>query len=38
MKIYIVTQVLKQGINTKKMYPNYMPEFRNTKSYLLQVY
>jgi len=30
--------VLKQGINIKTMCPNYIYEFRNMKSHLLQVY
>ena len=38
MKAFTVTQVLKQGINITTMYPNYILEFRNTKSHLLQVY
>ena len=38
MKVYHVTQVLKQGINIKTMCPNYILKFRNTKSHLLQVY
>jgi len=38
MKVYYVTQVLKQGINTKRMCPDYILEFRNMKSHLLQVY
>ena len=38
MKGYHVTQVLKQGINIKTMCPNYILEFRNTKSHILQVY
>ena len=37
MKVYYVTQVLKQSINTKMMCPNYI-EFRNIKFHLLQVY
>ena len=37
-EVYYVTQVLKQGINTKTMCPNYILKFRNTKSHLLQVY
>jgi len=35
MKAFTVTQVLKQGINITTMYPNYILEFRNTKSHLL---
>ena len=27
MKVYYVTQVLKQGINTKRMCPDYILEF-----------
>jgi len=38
MKLYYVTQVLRQGINIKAMCPNYILEFRNTNSHLLQVY
>jgi len=38
MKVYYVTQVYKQGINIKTMCSNYILEFRNTKSHLLQVY
>jgi len=38
MKVYYVTQVLKQGINIKTMWLNYILEFRNTQSHLLQVY
>ena len=38
MKVYYVTQVFKQGINIKTMYPNYKLEFRNTQLHLLQVY
>jgi len=30
--------VLKQGINIKTMHPNYILEFRNMNSHLLQVY
>ena len=37
MKVYYVTQVLKQGINIKMMCPNYILEFRNTKSHSVQV-
>ena len=37
-KVYYVTQVSKQGINIKTMCPNYIHEFKNTKSHLLQVY
>jgi len=37
IKVYYVTQVLKQGINIQTMCPNYIL-FRNTTSYLLQVY
>jgi len=36
MKVYDVTQVLKQGINIKTMCPNYILAFTNTN--LLQVY
>jgi len=38
MKVYYVTQVLQQGINIKMRCPNYILEFRNTNSHLLQVY
>jgi len=38
VKVYCVTQVLKPGINIKMMCPNYILEFRNLKSLLLQVY
>jgi len=38
MKVYYVTQVLKQGINIKTNCPNYILELRNTKPHLLQVY
>jgi len=38
MKVYYATQVFKQGINIKTMYPNYIHKFRNMKSHLLQVY
>ena len=38
MKVYYVTNVLKQGIDIKTMCPDYIFEFRNTNSYLLQVY
>jgi len=38
MKVYYVTQVLKQGINIKTMCPNYILELRNTNSHLLRVY
>ena len=31
MNVYYVTQVLKQGISIKAMYPNFILEFRNTK-------
>jgi len=31
MKAYYVTKLLKQGIKTKTMCPNYILEFRNTK-------
>jgi len=33
-----VTHVLKQGIHIIAMCPNYIIEFRNTNSHLLQVY
>jgi len=35
MKVYYVTQVLKQGINIKTMCSNYALEFRNMKWHLL---
>jgi len=38
MKVYYVTQVLKQGINIKTMCPYYILKFRNTKSHLLEVF
>ena len=38
MKVYYVTHVLRPGIKIKKMCANYIPEFRNTKSHLLQAY
>jgi len=38
MKVYYVTQVLKQRINIKTMRPNYTPKFRNLKSHILKVY
>jgi len=38
MKVYYVTQELKQEINIKTMCPNYKLEFRNTKLHLLQFY
>ena len=38
MKVYYVIQVLKQDINIKTMGPYYIPELRNMKSHLLQVY
>ena len=38
MRVYFVTQLLKQGINIKIMCPNYILELRNRKSHLLQVY
>jgi len=38
MKVYYVTQVLKEGTNIKTMCPNYNLEFRNMKSHILQVY
>jgi len=31
MKVYYVTQVLKQGVGIKMMCPNYILEFRNMK-------
>jgi len=38
MKAYYDTQVLKQCININTMCHNYILEFRNTNSHLLQVY
>ena len=38
MKVYYVTQVLKQGNNTETMRTYYILEFRNTKLHLLEVY
>ena len=38
MKIYYVAQVLKQVSNIRTVCPNYILEFRNTNSHLLQVY
>ena len=38
MKVYYVTQVLKQGNNTETMRTNYILEFGNTKLHLLEVY
>jgi len=38
MKVYYVTQMLKQGINIKTICPYYILDFRNTKSHLFQVY
>jgi len=38
MTVHYITKVLKQGTNIKMICPNYILEFRNTKSYLLQVY
>jgi len=38
LKVYYVTQVLKQGINIKTMCPNYILESRNKNLLLLQVY
>jgi len=35
IKVYCVTKVLTQGVNIKTMCPNYILEFRNTKSHLL---
>ena len=35
MKVYYVTQVLKQGTNIKLMCPSYILEFRNTNLHLL---
>jgi len=37
MKVYNVTEVLRQVINIKTMCPYYTLEFRNMTSYLLQV-
>jgi len=38
MKVYDVTQVLKQGIQNNTTCPDYKLEFRKMKSHLLQVY
>jgi len=38
MKVFDVSQVLKQGINIQTVCPNYILEFTNTKLHLLQVY
>ena len=38
MKVYYITQVLKQCIIFKHMCPNYIIELRKTKSHLLNVY
>jgi len=38
VKVYYITQVLKQGMNIKINCPKYILKFRNTKSHLLQVY
>jgi len=38
MKVCYVIQVLKQSINIKTMCVNYILEFRNITSHLLQVY
>ena len=35
MKVYYVTQVLKQGTDIKTYCPNYTINFRNMKLYLL---
>jgi len=35
MKLYYVTQVLKQGRNIRTMRPNYILKFRNTNLHLL---
>jgi len=37
MKVYYVTQVLKQGMNIKMMCHNYILEFRDKKLLLLHV-
>jgi len=36
INVFYVTLVLKQGININTMCPNYIFEFINTKSHLLQ--
>ena len=36
IKVYCVKLVLKHGINFKTMCPNYILDFRNTKSHLFQ--
>jgi len=38
MKVFYVTQVLKQGTNIKTTCPYYILKFRNTKSHLLTGY
>ena len=38
VNVYCVTRELKQGINIKMKCPNYILEFRNMNSNLLQVY
>jgi len=38
MKVYCVTKVLRQCVNTKTTCHNYIFDFRNTKTHLLQVY
>jgi len=38
MKVYYVTQVLKQDNKIKTICSYYILEFRNTKSHVLQVY
>ena len=38
MKVYHVTQVIKQSINIKMMCPYHILKFRNTNAHLLQVY
>ena len=38
IKVYYVTKMLNQGVNTKTTCPNYILKIRNTKSHLLQVY
>jgi len=35
MKVYYVTQMLKQGINIKTMCPNHILELKNTQLHLL---
>ena len=38
MKVFYVTQMLKQGNNIKTNCPNYILKFKNMNSLLLEVY